>query len=144
MKISECMNKDVRIADPNQTLESAAQVMAEIDAGFLPIGENDRLVGIVTDRDIAVRGVAKGLPPDTPLRSVMSQEVDYCYEDDETEDVLGNLGNLQLRRLPVLNREKRLTGIVSLSDLSHNAETVWAGEALSDITQPSTLHSQAI
>jgi len=116
--------------------------MAEIDAGFLPVRENDRLVGIVTDRDIAIRGVAKGLPPDAEVRQVMSDEIRYCFEDDDAEDVLANMGEIQVRRLPVLNRDKRLVGIVSITDLAGNGDAAQAGEALSEIARPSALHSQ--
>ena len=83
MRVNECMSRDVRIVDPDDTLRQAANTMAEIDAGFLPVRENDRLVGIVTDRDIAIRGVAKGLPPDAEVRQVMSDEIRYCFEDDD-------------------------------------------------------------
>lgn len=142
MRVNECMSRDVRIVDPDDTLRQAANTMAEIDAGFLPVRENDRLVGIVTDRDIAIRGVAKGLPPDAEVREVMSDEIRYCFEDDDAEDVLANMGEIQVRRLPVLDRDKRLVGIVSITDLAGNGDAAQAGEALSEIARPSALHSQ--
>lgn len=83
MQVSECMTQDVRVANPAETLQQAARAMADIDAGFLPVGENDRLVGIITDRDIAIRAVGCGCAPDTRIRDVMSEEVKYCFEDDE-------------------------------------------------------------
>ena len=86
--------------------------MKEIDAGFLPVGENDRLVGIVTDRDIIVRALAEGKGPDTPVRDVMTQEVLYCFEDDDFGVVSSRMGELKVRRLPVLNANKRLIGII--------------------------------
>jgi CBS domain-containing protein len=136
------MTRDVRLIDPDDTLRDAAVAMAEIDAGFLPVRENDRLVGIITDRDIAIRGVAKGLSPDAEVRAVMSDEIRYCFEDDEADDVLANMGEIQVRRLPVMNHDKRLVGVVSISDLAGNGEEMQAGEALCEIARPSRLHSQ--
>ena len=142
MLVNECMTRDVRLIDPDDTLRDAAVAMAEIDAGFLPVRENDRLVGIITDRDIAIRGVAKGLSPDAEVRAVMSDEIRYCFEDDEADDVLANMGEIQVRRLPVMNHDKRLLGVVSISDLAGNGEEMQAGEALCEIARPSRLHSQ--
>jgi CBS domain-containing protein len=142
MLVNECMTRDVRLIDPDDTLRDAAVAMAEIDAGFLPVRENDRLVGIITDRDIAIRGVAKGLSPDAEVRAVMSDEIRYCFEDDEADDVLANMGEIQVRRLPVMNHDKRLVGVVSISDLAGNGEEMQAGEALCEIARPSRLHSQ--
>jgi CBS domain-containing protein len=142
MKISNCMSKDVQIAEPDQTIRQAAQTMARLDAGVMPVREDDRLVGMITDRDIAIRGVAMGKGPDTEIRDVMSTDVKYCYDDEEVEDVLQNMGDLQVRRLPVLNRNRRLVGIVSLGDLATNGETVETGKALSGISKPGGEHSQ--
>jgi CBS domain-containing protein len=102
MRVSECMSTDVRIASPDETLRQAAQAMADLDAGVLPVGDNDRLVGMITDRDIAVRGVADGKGPDAKVREVMSAEVRYCFDDEDADDVLKNMGDIQVRRLPVL------------------------------------------
>lgn len=134
MKISNCMTNDVQIAHPNQTIR--------LDAGSMPVSDNDRLVGMITDRDIAIRGIAMGKGPDAKVRDVMSSEVKYCFDDEEVDDVLQNMGDLQVRRLPVLNRDKRLVGIMSLGDLATNGETVHAGEALSGISKPGGEHSQ--
>ena len=141
MRIRDCMTSEVRIASPDQTMKEAAKIMADIDAGVLPVGENDRLVGMITDRDIAIRGVAEGKGPDAKVREIMSKEVKYCFEDEDIDDVLENMGDLQVRRLPVLSREKRLVGIVSLGDLAGN-EAEEAGEALSSISRPGGEHSQ--
>ncbi len=142
MKINGCMTMDVKVANPEQSIRDAAKMMDELDAGIIPVGENDRLVGMITDRDIAIRGVALGKGPDTSVREVMSSEVMYCYDDEEVGDVLGNMGDLQVRRLPVLNRDKRLVGIVSIGDLARNGETMEAGQALSGISRPGGEHSQ--
>jgi len=141
MQVSELMTRDVRIVAPSDTIERAAAMMGEVDAGAIPVGENDRLVGMITDRDIAVRAVAQGKPPQTPVREVMSSDVKYCFEDERIEDVARNMGDIQVRRLPVLNRDKRLVGIVSLGDLAveHVAQ---AGAALSNISEPGGQHSQ--
>jgi CBS domain-containing protein len=144
MKISDCMTREVRIVDPDETLQEAARTMADIDAGFLPVGENDRLVGIVTDRDITVRGVAIGQEPGARVREVMSAEVQYCYADDDIEDVLGYMAELQIRRLPVVDQDKRLAGVISIGDLAANGEALHAGETLGEIVRPSGLHSQMI
>ncbi|MDX8512047.1 CBS domain-containing protein [Mesorhizobium captivum] len=143
MKVGNCMTRDVKIANPDQPIRDVAQMMASLDAGVMPVGDNDRLVGMITDRDIVVRGVALGNGPDTKVRDVMSVgEVRYCFDDEDIEHVLANMGNLQVRRLPVLNRDKRLVGIISLGDLAKSGEAAEAGEALGSISVPGGEHSQ--
>lgn len=144
MRVSECMTRDVRIASPDETLRDAATAMAAIDTGFLPVGENDRLVGTVTDRDIAIRGIGQGYQPDAKVREVMSEGVCYCFADDDAEDVLNNMAEIQVRRLPVVDRDKRLVGVVSMSDLAVSGEETHAGEVLREVARPSVQHSQAI
>jgi CBS domain-containing protein len=141
MQVKELMTRDVRVISPDDTIERAAQLMGQIDAGVLPVGDNDRLVGMITDRDIAIRGVAEGCSPDAKVRDIMSQEVCYCFDDADADDVLENMAEIQIRRMPVVNHDKRLVGIVSLTDIA-KAEEEEAGEALRDITRPSALHSQ--
>ena len=143
MKVEACMSSDVRVASPTQTIREAARMMKEIDAGFLPVGENDHLVGMITDRDIAVRAVAEGRPPETPVREVMSADVHYVFADDSVEDAASRMGHLQVRRLPVLNRDKRLIGIISLGDVSRSdGASEESGAALKEITQPGGRHAQ--
>ena len=133
MIISEVMTHDVRIASPDDTLETAARLMEEEDFGSLPVAENDQLVGMLTDRDIAIRAVARGLVPrDTTVREVMSAEIKYVYDDETVRDVARVMGDLHIRRLPVVNRAKRLVGIVSLGDLALTKPTS-AGDALQSI-----------
>ena len=146
MKIKECMTKNVRIVDPKQTVKEAACLMAELDAGVLPVGENDRLVGMITDRDIAVRAVGAGKGPETPVSEAMSSEVRYCFEDEDTDHVARNMGDLQVRRLPVMNREKRLVGIVTIGDIatSRRADAECVGEALGSISRNGGTHSQSV
>ena len=143
MRVREAMSDDVCIAAPNQSIRDAANMMAKIDAGVLPVGENDRLVGMITDRDIAVRAVAAGLGPETRVRDVMSEEVLYCFDTEDVEDVLANMGDIQVRRLPVLDQNKRLVGIVALSDLADDEEEA-AGQALCQISREGGQHSQSL
>jgi CBS domain-containing protein len=143
MKVSEAMTTDVRIASPTQSIQEAARMMAELDAGVLPVGDNDRLVGMITDRDIAVRAVAAGLPTDTPVSKVMTCEVKYCFADDDVEEVAHNMGDIQVRRLPVLDSDKRLVGIVSLCDIAMAEGPEPAGEAICGISEPGGQHSQS-
>jgi CBS domain-containing protein len=136
------MTRDVRICTPGQTIREAARTMAEIDAGAMPVGENDRLIGMITDRDIAVRGVAQGKGPDTPVREVMSSDVKYCYEDEDLEHVARNMADIKVRRLPVVNREKRLVGIVALGDLARAEDKHTVAKTVKEVSQPGGPHTQ--
>jgi CBS domain-containing protein len=142
MRVRDAMSSNVKIANPDQSIRDAARMMAEIDSGVLPVGDNDRLVGMITDRDIAIRAVAAGKPPTTPVRDVMSSEVKFCFEDEDLRHVAENMGDIKVRRLPVLNREKRLIGIVSLGDIAVTAGASQAGNALCGISEPGGEHSQ--
>ena len=142
MKVSEVMTRDVRLIEPNQTIRDAARLMAEMDAGIMPVREGDRLVGMITDRDIAIRAVAQGKGPQTAVREVMTDEVKYCFEDDDSDAVERNMSDIQVRRLPVLNRDKRLVGIVSLGDLATTDKSANVGSAMAGISQPGGQHSQ--
>jgi CBS domain-containing protein len=106
------------------------------------VGENDRLVGVITDRDIAVRAVARDRPPTTKVREVMSAEVLYCFDDQDLEEIARNMAGEQIRRLPVVNRDKRLVGIISLGDLARKEDAETAGQTVSRISQPGGEHSQ--
>ena len=144
MRIAECMTAEVEIVTPDQPIREAAQFMLRADAGAMPVGEGDRLVGMVTDRDIAVRGVAPGRGPDTPVRDVMTDEVIYCFDDDEVEEVALKMSDRQVRRMPVLSRENEaLVGIVSLGDISRSEHGEAAAVALDGITDPGGEHSQS-
>jgi CBS domain-containing protein len=143
MRVSEAMTREVRVASPGQSIREVAKIMAEIDAGAMPVGDNDRLVGMITDRDIAIRAVAQGKGPETPVREVMSTEtVLYCYEDEELAHVAQNMGQQQVRRLPVVNREKRLVGIVTLGDVAQT-EARSANKAVKGVTKPGAQHNQS-
>ena len=141
MRVSEAMTREVRVASPGQSIRDAAKIMDEINAGSMPVGDNDRLVGMITDRDIAIRAVAVGKGPDTPVREVMTTEqVLYCYEDEELDHVAKNMSQQQVRRLPVVNREKRLVGIVSLGNIAQ-AESRAASKAVKGVTKPGGAHA---
>ena len=141
MRVNEAMSRDVRVANPQQGIREAAKIMAEIDAGALPVGENDKLVGMITDRDIAVRAVAEGKGPDTPVRDVMSKDVKYCFEDEELDHVSRNMADIQVKRLPVVNRDKRLVGILALGDIAGKAGTRVTGRATEGISRPGGKHA---
>lgn len=143
MRVSEAMSRDVRIASPDETICDAAKAMASLDAGALPVGENDRLVGMITDRDIALRAVGEHKGPDTPVRDVMTRDIKYCYEDEDLEHVAASMAELRVRRLPVVNRDKRLVGIVSLGDVAMVEGRGAAGEAIKGVSRPGGPHSQS-
>jgi CBS domain-containing protein len=142
MKVRDAMTRDVRILNPDQTIAEAAQVMADVDIGAVPVGEKDRLVGVLTDRDIAVRAVAERKSPGTRIREVMSREIRYCFDDEDVEHVAENMGDIQVRRLPVMNREKRLVGIVSLGDIALTHVPEVAGQGLAGVSEPGGEHNQ--
>src|SRR5436190_21986705 len=102
MKIREVMTRDTKLATPDDTLQQAAKLMTEYDCGILPVAEGDRLVGMITDRDIAVRCVAAGKGPKTKVRDAMTEEVKYCFEDESVTHVCENMSEIQVRRLPVM------------------------------------------
>lgn len=143
MRVSEAMSRDVRLAKPGQSIRDVAKIMAEIDAGAVPVQDDDRLVGMITDRDIAVRAVAQGKGPDTPVSEVMSTEqVLYCFDDEDLDHVAKNMADQRVRRLPVVNREKRLVGIVSLGDVA-TKENRAGGKAVSGVSKQGGPHSQS-
>lgn len=142
MRVNEAMTRDVRLARPDQTIREAAHMMAEIDAGVLPVADGDKLVGMITDRDIAVRAVGEGKSPETKVREVMSAEVKYCFEDEDLDHVARNMGDIRVRRLPVMTRDKRLVGIVSLGDIATQDASKKVAKALGGVSQPGGPHSQ--
>jgi CBS domain-containing protein len=137
------MTRDVRRVDSGMTIRDAARLMAETDTGALPVSENDRLIGMITDRDIAVRAVGEGKGPDTRVGDAMTRDIKYCFDDEDVEHVAQNMSDIQVRRLPVMNREKRLVGIVSLGDLIPGAQLDLIGETLGGISRPGGTHCQS-
>ena len=145
MKISEIMSSDVQTITPDQPIQQAARLMLDADTGALPVGEGDRLIGMVTDRDITVRAVAEGRGPDTPVREVMSEKLLFAWDDQEVEDVAMQMSDAQVRRMPILSREgERLVGIVSIGDLATQGESDTAEAALSGVSEPGGEHNQSL
>ena len=142
MKVSEVMTRDVQTIRPDQRVQEAASFMLSADAGSIPVTDGDRLIGMITDRDIAVRGVAKGYGPDTPVRELMTDDIICVREDDDVDDVASKMSEAQVRRLPVIDDQERLCGIVSLGDLSRDADEDIASEALEGVSEPGGKHQQ--
>ncbi len=139
-QIRDVMSRDFKWVPPETTLRDAARTMRDNDIGFLPVGEKDRMVGIITDRDITVRAVAEGFHPQSDtVRSVMTPSPFYCYEDQNVAEICDNMSFIKVRRLPVVSRDKRLVGVVSLGDLAQVCQKAQAGDALRQITN----HGQA-
>src|ERR1044072_6315321 len=110
MLVKEAMSRDVKTVGPDEQIQEAARIMLDMDVGALPVSEEDRLVGMITDRDIAVRGVAAGKTPNAKVRDVMTPEIKYCFDDQELDEIAANMADIQVRRLPVVDRDKRLVG----------------------------------
>jgi CBS domain-containing protein len=134
--IRDVMTGDVKLVGPGQTIREAAELMASADIGSLPVGDNDRLVGMITDRDLAVRAVARGLGHDSPVRDVMSTAVKYCRDDDDIEQVARNMAELGIRRMPVVDANKRLVGIVALSNIAQSGDQKASKSLLEGVAQP--------
>jgi len=139
MLVRDVMTQQVVTVRPEATLRQIARLMRDEDIGSVPVEENERLIGMVTDRDIVVRGLANE-PPFLQLdaRAVMSGRTLYCFADQNVDEVLDNMGDLQVRRMPVVDRDKRLVGVVSIGDLSGGAPLDKAGESLSRISAPAS------
>lgn len=142
-KIQDIMSPKFQFVTPDKTLQEAAKMMRDLDFGFMPVGENDRLIGMITDRDITVRAVADGKDPSTSVREVMTEKTYYCFDDQDVDEVCDNMAEIKVRRLPVVNRDKRLVGIVSLGDLSQVTHRAKAGDALQEITKEVASHKVA-
>ena len=142
MRISDVMTREVATVRPDQTAREAATFMLNSDAGSIPVTEGDRLIGMITDRDIAIRGVAKGHGPDTPVRDIMTSGIVCARQDDSVEDVASKMSEAQVRRLPVIDDSEKLVGIVSLGDLSRETDGETAHHALEGVSAPGGQHQQ--
>jgi CBS domain-containing protein len=142
MKVSKVMTRDVKTVRPDQTAKEAASFMLKEDAGSMPVSDGDRLIGMITDRDIAVRGVAQGYGPDTPVSELMTDDIVCAREDDDVEEIATKMSRAQVRRMPVIDASDRLCGIVSLGDLSREADREAADQALQGVSAPGSQHSQ--
>ena len=136
------MTSKVETVRADQTVQDAAKFMLIADAGSIPVTDGDRLIGMITDRDIAVRGIAKGNGPDTPVRDVMTDDLIVARTDDDIEEVARKMSAAQVRRLPVIDNEERLCGIISLGDLARETDRETAEQALEGVTQPGGQHQQ--
>ena len=136
-QLKDVMTRHVDVISPDATIREAAKHMADGDFGMMPVGEDDRMIGAISDRDIAIRAVAEGRGPETKVREIMSQGIAWAYEDASVDDAAKIMSEHQVRRLPVVNREKRLVGIVALGDFAvESRELEPAAEALSEISKP--------
>ena len=136
MKVRDIMSRDVQVARPGDTIQNVAGRMAAGDFGFMPVADGDRLVGAVTDRDLVTRALAGGADPQTPVVEVMTHDVQWRRDDEPLKDVLQCMSDKQIRRLPILDKDNRLVGVVSLGDLSTRVKEKYAGEALEEISRP--------
>jgi CBS domain-containing protein len=142
MKVSDVMSTDVETVRPDQMVREAARFMLQADAGSIPVTDGNRLVGMITDRDIAVRGVALGYGPDTPVSELMTSGVVSAHADELVEEAARKMGEAQVRRLPVIDHDERLVGIVSLGDLARESDEETAGQALEGVSAPGGQHRQ--
>ena len=142
MKVSELMTEAVETVGPEQTAREAASFMLSADTGSIPVIEGDRLIGMITDRDIAVRGVARGHGPETLVRDLMSDDLVCAREDDDVDEAAARMSEAQVRRLPVIDDEERLCGMLSLGDLSRETADETASIALEGVSQPGGEHQQ--
>ena len=142
MKISDVMTSEVQTIGPDQTAQEAAAFMLSSDAGSIPVTEGEQLIGMITDRDIAVRGVAKGCGPDTPVRDLMTSGIVCVNIEDDIGAVASKMSEAQVRRLPVVDEQQRLCGIVSLGDLSRESEGEQAHQALEGVSAAGGQHQQ--
>ena len=137
MLVRDLMTRGVRTLSPKDTVTFAAQAMAELDVGSIPVCDGQRLVGVVTDRDLTIRSIAQQRDPQsTVLQDVMSAEVHWCYEDQSIEEAAQLMRDAQIRRLPIVDHERKLVGVISLGDLAAKGGEIQAGEALKDISTP--------
>lgn len=135
MKVRDLMSKDVQVARPGDSLQAVAERMRAGDFGFMPVADGDTLIGTITDRDIAVRAVAGGAACTSPVVEYITRDPHTARADDDLQAVLDAMGSKQIRRLPVLDKDDRLVGVVSLGDLSTRVKEKYAGEALEDISR---------
>ena len=136
MKVRDIMSRDVQVARPGDSIQTVAGRMAAGDFGFMPVAEGDHLVGTITDRDLVIRALAGGAGPETVVGEVMTSNVEWRRDDEDLKDVLKCMSEKQIRRLPILDKDSRLVGVVSLGDLSIRVKEKYAGEALEDISRP--------
>ncbi len=140
--IRDLMTTGVETVSPDDSARDAASFMLSADTGSIPVCDGDKVVGMITDRDIAVRGVAAGKGPDCSVRDLMSSDIVCARDTDDAQSVARMMSEAQVRRLPVLDEGERLVGMVSLGDLSREAEKGTATQALEGVSAPGGQHQQ--
>lgn len=136
-QLKDLMSRDVKVISPDMSIKDAARKMRDGDFGMMPVGEDDRMIGTLSDRDIAIRAVAEGMDVNTKVRDVMSEGIAWAYEDDSVEHAAKIMSERQVRRLPVVDRDKRLVGIVALGDFAVESSDIQpVAQALSEISKP--------
>lgn len=135
MKVRDAMTRNVQTARPGDTVQQVARQMSELDTGFIPICEGERVVGLLTDRDIAIRAVAEGKGPQTPATEIMTSGAETAFEDDDLDEVTDKMAKLQIRRLVILDRNHKLCGVLSLGDVALEGKAKDAGHTLADISE---------
>ncbi len=137
-QLRELMSRDVKVIDPGMSILEAAKKMRDGDFGMLPVGEDDRMIGTISDRDIVIRAIAEGMDTNTKVRDVMTKGIAWAYEDETVEQAARIMSERQVRRLPVVDRDKRLVGIVALGDFAVDSSEIRpVAEALAEISKPS-------
>jgi CBS domain-containing protein len=143
MKLSEIMTPDVEVVSPNDTLQDAARKMRDRDVGLLPVCDGEKLIGMLSDRDITIRAIAEGMhPTDKVGRDLATYPVIYCYEDEDVQDAAKVMKKNQIRRLAILRRkDKQLVGMVATADLAMNADDKLSGDVLQKVSEPVNMSS---
>ena len=136
MKIADVMSRDVEVARPDDTIQSVAQKMAQFDVGALPVCDGRKIQGMVTDRDITVRAVAQGITSDQPISQVMTGNLEYVMANDDLDSAADKMAHHQVRRLPVVDENKDLVGIIALGDLAQEHKAKVIGRTLEEISEP--------
>lgn len=138
MKLADIMTRDVTVVSPTDSVQRAAQIMDELNVGSLPVCDGRRIIGMVTDRDLTVRIAAQGRSPEEArVEEAMSTNVRWCFEDEDVDAVIEKMGDTQIRRLPVVDRDHNLVGIVSLGDIAVKSDDI-AEEALEGVSRPAS------
>jgi CBS domain-containing protein len=137
MKLKEIMTSEVEVIHPNDTLQTAASKMHDRDIGFLPVCDGDRLIGVLTDRDLITRALAEGMESKAILgRDLVTSPAIYCFDDQSVDEAAKLMHDNQIRRLVILSRDKRMVGVVSLGDLAISADDKLSGELLQSVSEP--------
>lgn len=139
MKVRDVMTRDVKVAGPGDTIQQIARLMLDFDTGAIPVVDDGHVIGLITDRDIVLRVAAQGRPLTLPVSEALTPNVEFCFEDDDLTEVSEKMARLQLRRMIILDQNRKLAGILSLGDLSREADPLESGLMLEQVSRPRTL-----